>query len=55
MRLAKSENDSPEASTERQLGPKSRPSEPKELSRLDRLKLKIKQLQGKDPDIYPMF
>lgn len=29
--------------------------EPKQLSRLERLKKKIKKLQGKDPDIYPMW
>lgn len=32
-----------------------KPADPKELSRFERLKLKIKKLQGKDPDIYPMF
>lgn len=31
------------------------PAEPKDLSRLERLKLKIKKLGGRDPDIYPMF
>ena len=30
-------------------------AEPKQLSRLERLKNKIKKLQGKDPDIYPMW
>jgi hypothetical protein len=27
----------------------------KPLSRMESLKLKIKKLQGKDPDIYPMW
>ncbi len=30
-------------------------SDPKKLSRLERLKQKIMKLQGKDPDIYPMW
>ena len=30
-------------------------AEDKKTSRLDRLKKKIKKLQGKDPDIYPMW
>lgn len=31
------------------------PAKSKDLSRLERLKQKIKKLGGKDPDIYPMF
>jgi hypothetical protein len=40
---------------------KTKPDEPlqagsaKKLSRLERLKKKIKKAQGKDPDIYPMW
>jgi hypothetical protein len=30
-------------------------AEQRKLSRLERLKKKIKGLQGKDPDIYPMW
>jgi hypothetical protein len=30
-------------------------TDPKKLSRLERLKQKIMKLQGKDPDIYPMW
>lgn len=41
----------------RQAAPKDgkKSAEQPALSRLDRLKLKIRKLQGKDPDIYPMF
>jgi len=30
-------------------------AEQRKLSRLERLRKKIKELQGKDPDIYPMW
>lgn len=30
-------------------------AEQRKLSRLERLKKKLRQLQGKDPDIYPMW
>ena len=30
-------------------------AETRKLSRLERLKKKIKKIQGKDPDIYPMW
>lgn len=55
MRQEQPEQDRPEAATEEQSDTNPRPSQPKALSRLDRLKLKIKKLQGKNPDIYPMF
>lgn len=53
MRQTQPEHENPEA--EGQSDTDARPSQPKEISRLDRLKLKIKKLQGKNPDIYPMF
>ena len=55
MRQAQQDLEGPEATTEGQVEAKAAPPEPKDMSRLERLKLKIKQLQGKNPDIYPMF
>ena len=37
------------------LDPSPAPAKQKEMSRLERLKQKIRKLGGKDPDIYPMF
>ena len=54
MRQAEPEYDTPDAASEPQEAP-ARLAQPKELSRLERLKLKIKKLGGKNPDIYPMF
>lgn len=54
MRQTKPDYDTPEAASE-PLDAPARLAEPKELSRLERLKLKIKKLGGKNPDIYPMF
>lgn len=47
----------PEISSDADSVEKERTSDesPAQVSRIDRLKRKLKKLQGKDPDIYPMW
>lgn len=55
MPPASPESDKEYAQTNESVEFNPSPAVPKDLSRLERLKLKIKKLGGKDPDIYPMF
>ncbi|WP_186766337.1 hypothetical protein [Falsiphaeobacter marinintestinus] len=46
----------PEISETEASGEDRKPAEsPAQTSRMERLKRKLKKLQGKDPDIYPMW
>lgn len=55
MDQANPHQDVPQDGQHGPMQPDAKAPAPKELSRLERLKLKIKKLQGKNPDIYPMF
>jgi hypothetical protein len=48
-------SEAPEASPQENARDGNDAAEQRSLSRLERLKKKIRRLQGKDPDIYPMW
>jgi len=55
MNPDKQETETPDAVIQNGRGDDSEIAEQGKVSRLERVKKKLRQLQGKNPDIYPMW